>query len=364
MRKDTILNKFQDKKSLNIGLISDTHFAVHRKINIFHKHMVDAADEFITQCEKHNVDFIVHCGDLFDTKMEIATTGLIKTNDLINKISSKFPIMILPGNHDFAYKENNQFNLASNYKHQYNVTIFEEYEKLYFAGSNTTLHFLPYHDKPREAIKKITVDKKHQNVLFGHMGVLGFAVHAYASRVANQVSAQIKQKTVAKFDQVFLGHYHGYQSKNNVTYVSAPLQSRHGDEKSKHGFVFWNTAKEKHVFTENTHTPQFKTFDLTKSNAQKMLQLKDHYIRMVIKKKVSKDLLIALRRKLLKKNYEVKEKFEFIDDMKLAVIDGWKDFVIKDPDSFIMNYIEILEEQDELPYDKTELLRLLDINIK
>lgn len=364
MNVEKLKQKLSSKSSLKIGLISDTHYAVHRRNNVFFPHMIKATDEFITQCKENEVDLVIHTGDVFDTKNQIATEGLINTNELITEISKFFPLIMIPGNHDFAYTEHEEINLVSNYKEYDNILVLFNYTKIEFPKAGMAFHFLPYQKVPEPELKKIKKSKDLQNILFSHFGIHGFKVHAYASEFANQISAEVSKDSLKRFDKVFTGHYHGHQSKDNVVYVSSPLQSRHGDEHSKHGFVIWNTDNKNHKFILNEHTPQFITYELTKDNAKKMLELKDHYIRIKVKKKVSKELIITLKRKLLKENYDVVINFEIEDDSTLAVVKDWKSFILADPDMVIIDYINKLDEQKELEFDKVKLLKLLDISLK
>jgi len=365
MRIEALQEVFHNKTKLNFGIISDTHFAIHKKSNVFFPHVVKTIDTFINLCIDNDVDMIIHTGDVFDTKHQIATEGLINTNDLVSKMSESFPTILLAGNHDFASVDNRGLNLVSNYKNYSNIVVVFSYEKLVLPNANLALHFLPYYHNPKpflDEIKKCTVVEK--NVLFSHMGVAGFKMHENASDYANQLSAQVTSSKLKSFDKVFLGHYHGYQSKEDITYVSAPLQSRHGDEASKHGFVFWESDKKRHKFIENKDTPKFITYILTRSNVEKMSELKNHYIRIIVNKRVSKELLIALKRKLLKTNYDVSFNFDIKDDSKLAVVKGWAEFVMHDPDKIIIDYVNKLKSQNELEYDVKDLLKIVDIDIK
>ena len=78
----------------------------------------------------------------------------------------------------------------------------------------------------------------------------------------------------------------------------------------------------------------------------------------------NKDLIIKLKRRLRKKNYDVQYKFDIQDNTKLAVIDGWKDFVVHEPDQIIIDYIDRLSEQGELSFDRNKLLKVIGINPK
>jgi DNA repair exonuclease SbcCD nuclease subunit len=361
MQKQEILDLLKSKESITIGMISDTHFAIYKSDNIFFIHLIDTIANFIELCEERKVDLVIHTGDVCDTKDVITTEGLFKTNEQLFRVAERFPVIMLPGNHDYCYAENNQISLPSNYKKHNNIFVVEEAEELVFPTTKVVFHFLPYYKNPIPLIDAIKIKKKYKNIFFGHLGIYGFKVHEYATNYANELASQITKDYFKKFDEVYLGHYHNYQHADNIAYVSAPLQSRHGDEQGKHGFIFKNTSEDDYEFVENNKSPQFQSVVLTKENLPEILKITNKYLRVYIKQKLNKETIIALRKRLTKNNYDVKLDIDIQDNKKLAVISGWKDFVLKDPDHLIIKYFDFLEEEGQLPYDKKELLKLLEI---
>ena len=176
--------------------------------------------------------------------------------------------------------------------------------------------------------------------------------------------AQININGLKHFNKVFLGHYHAYQSNKNITYVSAPLQSKHGDELSQHGFVIYNFETNTHEFIQNDMTPKFITYELNKQNAIEMLKLKDHYIRIKVTKKIPKEVIVTLRQKLMVNNFEVKVQIDIPNQIKLTAIQGWNDIIFNDDETLITNFLTKLEEQKRLPHDKIDLLKHLEIELK
>jgi len=86
-------------------------------------------------------------------------------------------------------------------------------------------------------------------------------------------------------------------------------------------------------------------------------KLKNHYIKIEITKKVSKDLLIQLKAKLLRNNYDIKWKYSFQESESLATIDGWSDIFYESPETIIKKYIDYLEKNEKLPFSKKEILK-------
>ena len=355
----------QLKPTSKIGLISDTHLSISSKSNNFLSHMDAMFAEFKDLCIKEKVDLIIITGDLFHAKSSVNTIALIKTNDILQDLSQVCPIIVIPGNHDIPLLDSPEITLASNYKHFDAIKVIEY--PSYFCIGDKQFVFVPYHGDILNMLKDIKSKlnfEKNKIDLFGHFGVTSFKVHEYSSQLINTTAAQVSVSELKDFNRVFLGHYHSYQSKKNITYVSAPLQSRHGDELGKHGFVIYDLKTEEHKFYSNKVTPKFITFELNKQTAKDMLGLENHYIRIFVRKKVSKELIVALRQKLIQKNYEVKIIIDYFDITQIPSIKGFKDIIFNDDETLITNYLLQLEKQNNLPFSKKNLLKHLEIDFK
>lgn len=345
---------------MKIGLLADAHMNIFRRNNTFFSHVEQAFNLFGNKCMEERVEMIIILGDLFHTKHYISTEALAKANDIIAKLAAHWPVYIITGNHDLIKQDDNSMNALDIYKYFQNVTIVSECESTYLYN-DTVLHFVPFHafDIPK-TIANIKVDPKNKNYLFGHFGIKNFTmIHSSEDREVNDWMSDITVNELAKFDHVFLGHFHGYQNQDNVTYVSSPFQSCHGDEYSQHGFVIFDVKTPIHTFYENKYSPQFITRDFTKENIKELLNIKDHYIRFIIHKHVSKDLLVAVKTKLLANNYDVEFKFNIANtSISVPQMDGWDaKITYSNPDELIQEFIN----QIQLPqgFDKEKLLEIL-----
>jgi DNA repair exonuclease SbcCD nuclease subunit len=346
-----------------IAMIADMHFNIFQKNNKFFYHMEAMMQNFMDICIKEQVDAIFILGDIFDTKNTVNTDGLIKVNNMFNAMSRICPVVLLPGNHDLAYFNQSEINLPANYRYYENIIVVDT--PMEYKTKDYHFIFLPFYndisDKLKGIMKLCDFEKRKVN-LFSHFGVTTFKVHEYAGGSIND--APVSNTSLKKFNKVYLGHYHGYQSNKNITYVSSPLQSKHGDELSSHGFVIYDMATNTHKFIDNEITPKFITYELNKTNAMEMLTLENHYIRIRVTKKVSKELLVTLRQKLMEKNFEVKIIMDLVDQIKLASIKGWSEITFQDDETLITNFLNKLEQENGLPFNKNNLLEHLEITVK
>jgi len=350
------------KATSKIALIADTHLSIERKDNNFLVHMDTMFAEFKKLCIEQKVDLIVIAGDLFHSKSIVNTHALVNVNNILQDLSAVCPIIIIPGNHDLPYADKPEINLASIYKHFDTITVIE-YPSNFVLG-DTEFLFVPYHNNITAMLNDIKkdLDFTKQINLFSHFGTTDFKVSETSNQYVDDEAAEVSALTLKKFNKVFLGHYHGYQTKKNITYVSAPLQSRHGDELSKHGFVIFDLASNTHKFFENKATPRFITYELNKTNAMEMLKLENHYIRINVKKHIAKEIIVGLRQQLMKKNPEVKIIFDFKDSlMKLPELKGWNEIIFNSSETLLTNFLTQLEAQGTLPFDKDSLIKHLEL---
>lgn len=343
---------------MKIGLVADPHMNIFRRNNTFFSHVESAFDMIVNKCTQENVEMIIILGDLFHTKHYISTEALIKANDIVARLTEKWPIYIITGNHDLIKQDDNSVNALDIYKYFKNVKVISEYQRI-FHGKHS-LHFVPFHmfDIPK-IITSIQTDE-NDHYLFGHFGIKHFTM-MYTSddrEIADWMS-EVTASDLTKFKHVFLGHFHGHNTQDNITYVGSPFQSCHGDEHSQHGFVIFDIENNTYKFYPNSDTPQFITRDFTKENIKELLNYKNHYIRFLINKHVSKELLVAVKTKLLVNNYDVEYKFN-ISTNSIAVpeLEGWDENVkYSNPEELITEFINQIRIPQE--FNKEKLLETL-----
>ncbi len=343
---------------MKVGMIADLHMNLFRRHNPFFIHVENSIYQFKRICKEQKVDTVFILGDLFHTKYHISTEALIRANTLISSLSNEWKVVIVRGNHDLADPNNLDINLCENYKHFDNVDVIDDYDYMYDAmPGRVRFHFLAHSEGKTivDRINNISLSKGVKNILCSHIAVNGFFWHDNFADYKSMVDSTL----LSDFDKVFLGHFHGYQTDGHITYVSAPLQSKYGDENAQHGFVIYDTETNEHTFHPNISTPQFITLDFNKPNIKKSFELTNHYIRFIVSKHVSKRLLDGVREELLCDNYDVDFKFN-IDNRLLSftTIQNWDQIDFTTLDELFANYLKQIKT---IPENTTreELLQVI-----
>lgn len=319
---------------MKVALISDTQWKTWKKNHDFAKHIRRAFALFYEECRKRMVDLIVHGGDFYEYKSYMTAGCLQDSGAEVHEGSTIAKTRIVVGNHDTIYKDHS-VNLLSNFNNYRNVEVLSDYKYEDYDG--VRIHYIPYFEESRviQIIQAAKIKKNVRNYLIGHFGVNGFS---YQEDGYTDPQASIKPQYFGVFDHVFLGHFHHFQSKGNITYISSPFQFRHGDERGKHGFIFLDTDTGEWEFVENPHSPRFMTVELTEDNLMEVAGIKDHFLRVVLRHHVSNTILEEVGKTLKENNYDFYWDFQMeAEDGAVPTIQGWDEVVSSDPDEIIRN---------------------------
>lgn len=347
-----------------VGL-GDLHINVWDKNDLNSKHIEETFIHLEKFIKEKVPDYLIIFGDLFDAKTMTSTEGLINIVNKIDYLSSFCKVKIIVGNHDIASATNTELSLPNVFKNKNNIDVVDKYH--FFLDDSGIYHFLPYY-KDTELIKNINsinINESKSNYLFGHFGVNGFIMnnYSYNETIKNVIDdkSTITPSYLKKFKKVFLGHYHGFQNESNIIYVSSPIELRHGDEFTKHGFIYFDSNKEEIVeFKENNKfSPKHITLEFNKSNVNLLKEIKKnggYKIRLIVPN-FSQDKLIKLKYDFLKNNLDLRFIFKEEDKHEISIIDGWDNFVKQDTEFILKEFVKNNIEKTD--FNEQELIQLI-----
>ena len=340
----------------------DLHTNIWDKNNLSFQHITKTFQFLKSIIINKKPDYLILFGDLFDTKIMTSTEGLINLVKTIDDLSEIIKIIIIVGNHDIAKSDDIEINLPNVFANKNNIIVVDKFYS--FEDECGVYNFLPYYKDEilLEEIEKIKTNKKKNNYLFGHFGVNGYIMNDYDDGQVLDKKSQITPGFLKKFNHVFLGHFHGFQQDELITYIGSPLQLKFGDEFSKHGF-YYHSFNNESEFIENTFSPQYIKLKVNKSNLEKIKEIKkngNHYVKLIIPPKMGQQKAIKLKFDLLKNNYDVKLIFEELSNNEFTVIEGWDNLVKQDTEYIIKDFAEMnLEAFEKQKYSKDEMINLI-----
>ena len=219
--------------------IADVHFdmpmiSLKGNRDLIKKRRIEQKQAFrdvIQLAKKEKVDCLFIAGDLFEQKfVEKNTVEYIISNfQLIPDVN----IFITPGNHD-PYIKSSPYET---YEWPENVTIFNsEYGMISLDDADIYGLGFNNYEMDVNVVSEIDIEDKNKvNILITH-GTLNGATHKYHD---------IKERELAKFDYVALGHIHEKKVDDSKIVYPGSLISCGFDEPGRHGFVKGEITKEK-----------------------------------------------------------------------------------------------------------------------
>jgi DNA repair exonuclease SbcCD nuclease subunit len=341
----------------------DLHTNIWDKNNNSFKHITKTFQFLKSFIVNKEADYLILFGDLFDTKIMTSTEGLINLVKIIDELSEIIKIIIIVGNHDIAKSDDIEINLPNVFANKNNITVVDKFYS--FEDEVGVYNFLPYYKDEVliDEIEKIKTNKKKNNYLFGHFGVNGYVMNDYEDGQVLDKKSKITPGFLKKFNHTFLGHFHGFQRDDLITYIGSPLQLRFGDELSSHGFYYHDFNNNSHEFVENKFSPQYIKLKVNKSNLEKIKEIKkvgNHYVKLIIPAKMGQQKAIKLKFDLLKNNYDVKLIFEETLNNEFTVIEGWDNLVKQDTEYIIKDFAEMnLESFNTQGFNKDDMINLI-----
>lgn len=175
-------------------------------------------------------DIIIIGGDVFDSKVSLDFTYLMRTWNFFNKLIQYAPIYIISGNHDFIDSSGakyNALNLLSVYnKNNKTHIISNDFYILEMKEISSLLCFIPF-IRDREKLKfvfekiaeKFNTEFSHikTKICFGHFNI---KETLYNNREDDSIS--ISEMFLDSYDKIYMGHIHKRFSFNNkISFVGS-----------------------------------------------------------------------------------------------------------------------------------------------
>ena len=233
---------------MKIAIINDTHFGARGDSQIFFDYFMRFFDDvFFPYLEEHNIDTIIHAGDLMDRRKFINFNILnqVRTRFMDKLKSKNIEMHCILGNHDVYYRNTNEINsireLFSN-----DLTLYEKPEVVNFDGLDIAL--LPWVNKTNKDQCVEFIKTASAPILIGHLELNGY-------QVMRGVDFQggMDKDPFDRYEKVLSGHFHCRQEKENVYYMGTQYQITFSDLHEKKGFHVLDTGSRDIEFIENPH---------------------------------------------------------------------------------------------------------------
>ena len=232
-------------------LISDTHLGMRNNAVEWLEIVKDYFYNFfipLLKKEGKEGDFVLHCGDVFDSRHSLGLFTLNLGVDIFEEIGKIMPVVIILGNHDIARKNTNDVNSLKAFKHIPNIHVYEE--PAVIEVSNKKLLLMPWRASKQDEMDCISANPA--DFLFCHTDIAGLKFNKHT-----EVHDGLSLEFLNTFRKVYAGHIHFAQQKGNFRMLGNPYQMTRSDMGNAKGIWCFNIETEKETFYENTLSPKF-----------------------------------------------------------------------------------------------------------
>ena len=327
---------------MKVAIITDTHYGARKGSKHLHDYFeMFYRDVFFPSLEEHQIDTVIHMGDIFDSRKAIDLQSLEWSKKVVFEPLKKYKVHALIGNHDCYYKNTNHVNSPE--------LLLKDYQniKTYSKATEISLDkfkilFLPWinsenHDETQKLIKK-----SKAKIAMGHLELNGFnATRGHMMETGMDVGI------FNKFEKVFSGHFHTRSTDGKIFYLGNPYEMFWNDVNDPRGFHLFDTETLEHTPIDN---PYKLFYNIYYEDTNYKLFNATEYKSKIVK--------IIVRKKSNPKEFE-----KFIDKLysagvqELKIIENFdihenQDFNI-DEDENTLSILNRYIDESEFEFDKT-----------
>jgi len=329
---------------MKIAVITDTHYGARKGADYIHSYFKKFYDNvFFPYLEKHNIDTIIHMGDMFDSRKSIDYQSLEWSKRVVFEPLKKYKVHAITGNHDAYYKNTNKVNSPELLLKDYdNIITYSKPTEINVGGLDILL--LPWINSENFKESKEFIDKSKSKVVMGHLEINGFK----ATR-GHMMEDGMDVNIFDKFEKVYSGHFHTRSTDGKIYYLGNPYEMYWNDVNDKRGFHILDTDTIEHTPIDNPYklfyniyyedTPH-QTFDST--------EYTNKLIKVIVRKKTNTKQFEKFIDKLYSSN---------VQDLKII-----ENFVFQENENFEIdeeeNTLSILNryiDESEFEYDKNTI---------
>ena len=322
---------------MKICLLGDTHFGVRNDSKVFHRHMENFYTEvFFPELEKRGIKTIFQFGDLFDRRKYINFYTLDQSRQYFFDILQKnnIEMFTLIGNHDIFWREKLDINSPS--------LLLENYDNIHVISEPKTFEgivdVIPWVCKDNEEQVKEFIGKSSNNYCFGHFELKGFEMMR-----GIESHDGWDRSLLAKYKQVFSGHFHTKSNQDNIMYLGTPYELFWNDYKDPKGFFIWDTITDEIEFIQNPN-PMFVKMYYDDSSGSVDLdgkQITDKYVKLVVVNKKDFSLFDHTIDSLYNHN---PAELKIIEDLSAFETDVNDDSInVEDTMSLLSDYVDAID---------------------
>ena len=333
---------------MKIAIITDTHYGarkgskhIHDYFELFYKNV------FFPSLEEHNIDTVIHMGDIFDSRKAIDLQSLEWAKKVVFEPLKKYKVHAIIGNHDCYYKDTNYVNSPELLLNDYsNITTYSELAEINIDGLGILL--IPWINSQNYDNAKNVIQNCKSKIAMGHLEMNGFqATRGHVMENGMEVNV------FDNFTRVYSGHFHTRSNDGKIYYLGNPYEMFWNDVNDPRGFHIFDTETLTHTPINN---PYRLFYNIYYEDTPHQLFDFTEYDNKIVK--------VIVRQKTNSRNFE-----RFIDKLYSSGVQDLKiieNFQLQENEEFAIseeeNTITILNryvDESEIDLDKSKIKGIL-----
>jgi len=268
---------------VKIALINDTHFGARGDSQLFFDYFMRFFDDvFFPYVREHNIDTVIHAGDLMDRRkfVNFSILNQVRTKFIQRLREENIDFHCILGNHDVYYRNTNEVNSVRELFGS-DIKLYEKPEVVEFDGLQIAL--LPWVNKENHNDSVNFIKTAAAPILIGHLELEGYEVMRGVG-----FDGGMSPKLFDRYEKVLSGHFHCRQEKDNIYYLGTQYQITFADVTETKGFHILDTDTRELEFVENPykmfHTLRYNDED-GPIEERKYPEFKGSYIKLFVETK-------------------------------------------------------------------------------
>tara|TARA_B100000900_G_scaffold401424_1_gene406094 strand:+ start:622 stop:1656 length:1035 start_codon:yes stop_codon:yes gene_type:complete len=266
---------------MKVAIITDTHFGARKGSDHLHNYFeMFYRDVFFPSLEEHQIDTVLHMGDIFDSRKAIDLKSLEWSKRVVFEPLKKYKVISIIGNHDCYYKDTNYVNSPELLLKAYsNITLYSKATEI--KVDKLKILMLPWINSENFEESKKMIDDSKCKVVMGHLEINGFK----ATR-GHMMETGMDTSVFNKFDKVYSGHFHTRSTDGKIYYLGNPYEMYWNDVNDTRGFHIFDTDTLEHTAINNPYKLFYNVYyDDTNYKLFNTSIYKDKIVKIIVRKK-------------------------------------------------------------------------------
>ena len=232
------------------AVFTDIHFGLKSNSQQHNEDCLNFVKWATTKAREEGCETAMFLGDWHNNRASLNIVTLNYSLKALEHLNANFDcVYFIPGNHDLYYRDKRDIQSVEWARHLPNVQICNDW---FSSGDVVIAPWLCGDDHKR-------IPKLKGKYMFGHFELPHFYMNAMVQMPDH---GEIKNDHFGNFEQVFTGHFHKRQQRQNITYIGNCFPHNYadaGDDERGLCIIEWGKEPEYHAWPDQ---PRYRVLGL------------------------------------------------------------------------------------------------------